>query len=215
MTARTRRASFERVYDLTERVIPPAVLALPTLCPVEAHRALIEHAAKALGIATAAELRDYFRLRPGEAAPAVASLCEEGVLVPAKVPGWPAALRHRDAPNPRRIAGQPLLAPFDPLVWERTRTERLFGFTYRIEIYTPAEKRQHGYHVLPFLLDDRLVARVDLKADRQGRRLVVHGVHREPHAPAERAVRLQPNWRCWRIGWSSTASLAFRESNAA
>ena len=184
VTTRTRRGSFERVYDLTERVIPHDILAAPTPSPAEAHRALVDRSGQALGIATAAELRDYFRLRPEEAAPAIASLLDEGVLVAVKVPGWPAAYRHRDARRPRRIATQALLAPFDPLVWERTRTERLFGFTYRLEIYTPADKRLHGYYVLPFLFGERLAARADLKADRQGRRLVVHAVHLEAGAPA-------------------------------
>ena len=190
VTTATRRRSFERVYDLTERVIPREILDLPTPPATEAHRSLVEHAARALGIATAAELRDYFRLRPEEGSPAIESLREEGVLVQTEIPGWPTAFRHRDARCPRRITGRALLAPFDPLVWERTRAERLFGFTYRIEIYTPAEKRQHGYYVLPFLMNDRLVARVDLKADRQNRLLVVHAVHLEPHAPADTADAL-------------------------
>lgn len=190
VTTLTRRRSFERVYDLTGRVIPADIRELPTPSPDEAHRSLVARAARALGVATAAELRDYFRLRPAEAAPAVASLREEGVLVPVAVPGWPSAYRHRDARRPRRSEGWALLAPFDPLVWDRARAERLFGFSYRIEIYTPAEKRQHGYYVLPFLFGDRLVARVDLKADRQGRRLVVHAVHLEAHAPPDTAQAL-------------------------
>jgi uncharacterized protein YcaQ len=184
VTTRTRKRSFERVYDLTERVIPAEILALPAPAPEAAHRALMDIAGRALGIATAAELRDYFRLRPEEGTPAIAALCEAGVLIPAKVPGWPAAFRHRDARCPRRVEGGALLAPFDPLVWERSRAERLFGFTYRIEIYTPVEKRLHGYYVLPFLLDGGLVARVDLKADRQKRQLVVHAAHLEARAPA-------------------------------
>jgi uncharacterized protein len=185
ITTATRRRSFERVYDLTERVIPQAILALPTPSEPQAHRHLIERSARALGIATMGELRDYFRLGPEEAKAAVATLVEEGVLTPAVVPGWPPAFLHRDARRPRRIEAQALLAPFDPLIWERTRTERLFGLRYRIEIYVPAEKRIHGYYVLPFLLGERLVARVDLKADRQASRLLVHAVHLEPDAPAE------------------------------
>lgn len=185
ITTATRRRSFERVYDLTERVIPPAILALPTPPESEAHRLLIDQSARALGIATAGELRDYFRLGPQEAKAAIAALVEEGALVPAMVPGWPPAFLHPDARRPRRIEARALLAPFDPLVWERARTERLFDFRYRIEIYVPLEKRQHGYYVLPFLLGDRLVARVDLKADRKASRLLVHAVHLEPAAPAE------------------------------
>ena len=183
ITTATRRRSFERVYDLTERVIPPATLALPTPGEAEAQRALVERAARALGIATAGELRDYFRLGPVDAVRAITSLLDEGVLRPVGIPGWPAAFLHRDARRPRRIEARALLAPFDPLIWERSRTERLFGFRYRIEIYTPAEKRQHGYYVLPFLLDEQLVARVDLKADRQNSCLLVHAVHLEPSAP--------------------------------
>lgn len=185
LTTATRRRSFERVYDLPARVLPPAILALPTPEPAEAQRVLIGHAAQALGIATAPELRDYFRLSPEQAARAIAALVEEGVLVPAAVPGWPAAFLHRDARVPRRIEARALLVPFDPLIWQRERTERLFGFRYRIEIYTPAAKRQHGYYVLPFLFGDRLVARVDLKADRATGRLLVQATHPEPGMPGE------------------------------
>ena len=185
ITTATRRRSFERVYDLTERVIPAPILALPTPSAAEAHRTLIEKSARALGIATAAELRDYFRLAPKETQAAIATLVEEGILIPAAVPGWPQAFLHHKARRPRRIPAQALLAPFDPLIWERTRTERLFGFRYRTEIYVPAEKREHGYYVLPFLLGERLVARVDVKADRMTSRLLVQAVHYEPGSPSE------------------------------
>ena len=191
ITTATRRASFERVYDLTDRVLPAAILALPTPMEADAQRALVARAAEALGIATEVELRDYFRLRPDPARRAVAGLVEEGVLIPASVEGWDRTVYlHRSARRPRRIRGQALLAPFDPLVWERGRAERLFGFRYRIEIYTPAEKRVHGYYVLPFLMDEALVARVDLKADRQRSRLLVQAVTFEPGAPAEAGGRL-------------------------
>lgn len=182
VTTRTRRNSFERVYDITERVIPPAILALPTPDEATAHRALVERSARALGIATEAELRDYFRLGVAETRAAVADLVEAGTLLPVAVPGWPRAYLHAEAERPRRIKAAALLAPFDPLVWERTRTERLFGFRYRIEIYVPAELRQHGYYVLPFLFGERLAARVDLKADRQARCLMVKAIHLEPDA---------------------------------
>ena len=187
----TRRPSFARAYDLTERVIPAAVLDLPTPDERDAHRALIERSARALGIATATDLRDYFRLGPDDARAAIASLVEEGILLAATVAGWlrPAYL-HRDARIPSRIEAQALLAPFDPLIWERSRTERLFGFRYRIGIYTPAAKRTDGYYVLPFLLNERLVARVDLKSDRQASRLVVGRVTLEDHAPADAPGKL-------------------------
>ena len=182
VTTATRRRSFERVYDLAERVIPPAILALPTPSETDAQRALTDRAARALGVATAGDLRDYFRLDPAAARTAIETLVEEGALIPVTVPGWPVAWRHRDASAPRKVAADALLAPFDPLVWRRDRAERLFAFRYRIEIYTPADRRQYGYYVLPFLHGDRLAARVDVKADRQAGRLLVHAIHLEPDA---------------------------------
>ncbi|HYI47248.1 MAG TPA: crosslink repair DNA glycosylase YcaQ family protein [Allosphingosinicella sp.] len=187
----TRRASFERVYGLPERVIPEAILALPTPGEADARRALVALSARALGVARASDLRDYFRLGVEETRTAIAALVEEGVLIPVAVEGWrQGAFLHAEARRPRRIAGHALLAPFDPLIWERARTERLFGFHYRIEIYTPAEKRVHGYYVLPFLMDDALVARVDLKSDRKNGRLIARSVHLEPGAPPETRERL-------------------------
>ena len=191
ITTATRRGGFERVYDLPERVFPRLIVEAPTPDEVDAQRELLARSARALGVATASDLRDYFRLKPEDAKPRIAELVEEGTLLPVRVRGWvQQAYLHRDAKKPRRIAGQALLAPFDPLVWERSRTERLFGTRYRIEIYTPAEKRIHGYYVLPFLLDEAIVARVDLKADRQAGTLKVQGAHAEAGAPAGTAERL-------------------------
>jgi uncharacterized protein len=187
-----RRRGFERLYDLPERVLPPDVIAAPTPPERDAVRSLIERGARALGIGTAVDLRDYFRIPTALAAPAIAELVEEGLLVPAHVDGWnkPAFL-HRDAkPAPIDPVRAALVSPFDSLVWCRDRTERLFGMRYRIELYTPAEQRVYGYYVLPFLLGDALVARVDLKADRASRVLRVLAVHAEPRAPRETATAL-------------------------
>lgn len=186
-----RRGSFERVYDLPERVLPRSVLARPTPDPADARRELVARSARALGVGTANDLRDYYRLPPTDARLAIEQLVEEGVLIPTSVRGWQQqAYLHRDARSGRRHRGAVLLSPFDPLVWHRPRTERLFGFRYRLEIYTPAHKREHGYYVLPFLMDGALVARVDLKADRRAGALIVLRTHLEPGAPAETRERL-------------------------
>ncbi|WP_188985829.1 winged helix-turn-helix domain-containing protein [Saccharopolyspora thermophila] len=179
LTTATRR-SFERLYDLPERVLPAHVLAHEPE-DEDAIRALVERSAQALGVATEPDLRDYYRLSPARSRQAVAELVEDGVLEPVTVHGWrQPAYRHVGARVPRKITGRALLCPFDPLIWERSRTERLFDFRYRIEIYVPEPKRQYGYYVFPFLLDGDLVARVDLKADRAAGVLRVPGAFLEP-----------------------------------
>jgi len=202
VTTATRRGAFERVYDLTERVLPASVLALPTPSAEEAQRELLRLSARALGVATERDLRDYFRLGVADTKVRLAELVEAGELLAVTVAGWKnTAYLDPNARQPRTVEARALLAPFDPLIWERERTERLFDFHYRIEIYTPIAKRKHGYYVLPFLLGDQLLARVDLKADRVNRSLLVHAAHLEHGAearnvegPLREELRLMADW---------------------
>jgi len=194
ITTHSRRPSFESLYDVPERVLPASVLDPPTPSTEEAHRSLLALAARSLGVASEQDLRDYHRLSASGAAPRIPELVEDGTLIPVEIKGWrQQAYLHRDARLPRRIERSALLAPFDPVVWERSRAERIFSFRYRIEIYTPAHKRVHGYYVLPFLLGDRIAARLDLKADRAGRKLLVQSAHREKGAPEHTVDALAEN----------------------
>jgi len=174
------RRGFERLYDLPERVLPAAILDQAQPSEAEAHQGLLLHAAGALGVATEQDLRDYFRLSPQQSKAALAVLVEDGRLQACAVQGWKQPAYVAGVSRiPRRIEASALLSPFDSLVWARDRTERLFDFRYRLEIYTPAHKRVYGYYVLPFLHDGRIAARVDLRAERAHGRLAVHAVHEE------------------------------------
>jgi uncharacterized protein len=192
-----RGPTFERRYDVRERMLPERVITAPTPSEEDTHRELLRRAARNHGIGWAADLADFYRIRVPAARPRLAELVEAGELTMVRVDGIdePAYLS-RDAARPRSVRGASLLSPFDPLVWNRTRVERLFDFRYRIEIYVPASKRIHGYYVLPFLLGDRLVARVDLKADRRTSTLLVPAVFHEPGAPTdETAIALADELR--------------------
>jgi uncharacterized protein len=182
VTSARRNSQFERVYDLPDRVIPHSVLATPTPTPQESVTGLIRRAARALGIASESCLRDYFRTRPAMTREAIGTLVESGELIPVLVQGAGSRPWYlwQQARVPRRVAARALLSPFDSMIFERARLERLFDFAYRIEIYVPEPKRVYGYYVYPFLLDEKFVARVDLKADRTRGVLRVNAAWVEP-----------------------------------
>jgi uncharacterized protein YcaQ len=187
-----RRRNFERLYDLPERVLPESIRNTRVPPREHAQRELMMIGARAMGVGTAHDLRDYFRLPAKEAATRLTELVDEGKLVPVSVEGWKQqGYLHHEAKIPRasKVADvAALLSPFDSLIWERQRTERLFDFHFRLEIYTPSHKRVHGYYVLPLLLGERVVGRVDLKSDRQSGLLQVKGGSVEPGVTPARVV---------------------------
>ena len=185
-----RRVNFERHYDVPERVMTTEALAAPDMTPREANRARVREAAVALGIGTVSDLSDFFRMKKAETGEAVDWLVKRGELIEVSVDTWAAPAYVRpDVVVPRTRRGTALVAPFDTLVWDRARTERMFGFHYRIEIYTPAPKRVYGYYVLPFLVDGGLAGRVDVKADRHARVLRVPGAFAEDEVDVPRVAR--------------------------
>ena len=193
------RTRFERTYALPEHVLPSAIREA-TVSREDAQRQLVERSSAALGIATASDIADYFRLRADAVRPAIADLQDAGTLIPVTVPGWKQkAWLHSDARIPRKMNTTALLSPFDPVVWDRARALRMFGFHYRIEIYTPAPKRQYGYYTLPLLQDEAIVGRIDLKTDRHARVLRVQSAWREPDASIDidRVVGLLRDTAAW------------------
>jgi len=180
LMSRGRGTDFARIYDTPERVLPKKVLDAPTPTEHDARKQLLVRSAIAQGVATATDLADYYRQKPAAVKPLLAELLEEGELREVAVDGWTEkAFVHRSAKLPKQLHATALLSPFDSLVWCRPRNERLFDFHYRIEIYTPKEKRKFGYYVLPFMMNGQMVGRVDLKADRVNSKLLVHSVHTE------------------------------------
>jgi uncharacterized protein YcaQ len=209
VTARRRPNDFARMYELTERWIPPAALERPVPSEHDARKELLVLAAKHHGIGTFGDLTDYHRQKNPIARPLLAELVEEGRLVPVTVQGWKhPGFMHPEARRPRTVRARALLSPFDSLIFNRDRTERIFGFHYRIEIYVPPAKRIHGYYVLPFLLGDELIGRVDLKADRQNRTLLVQGAYAEPGVPDEIIVPELADELRLMAGWLGLESVA-------
>jgi uncharacterized protein YcaQ len=207
LTTATRRGTFERVYGLPDKVLPKSVVEAPTPTREDAQRALIRIAGRAMGVATSKDLRDYFRLPTEGFKARLDELVEAGDLVAVSVKGWrETAYLDPAARRPRRIDARALLSPFDNLIWFRERTERLFGVRVRLEIYTPAHKRTHGYYVLPFLEGDAITARVDLKADRKAGVLIVQSSHAEPWASEETPRRLAEELRLM-AGWLGLESV--------
>jgi hypothetical protein len=189
ITAQRRPNDFARMYFAPQHVLPKEVLKAKTPTEFEARSELLLLAAKSLGIATASDLLDYHRQKPGPAKPVLAELVKQGNLEQVRVEGWrDVAYILPSVSTPRSINSRALVSPFDSLVWCRPRIERLWDFNYRIEIYTPEHKRVYGYYVLPFVLGDRIVARVDLKADRQAGALLVHGAYSEPGIDVKHVV---------------------------
>ena len=180
LMSRGRGTDFARIYDTPERVLTPKILNAPTPSEHDARKQLLVRSAIAQGVATASDLADYYRQKPTTVKPLITELVEEGELHAVVVDGWTEkAFVHRSAKPPKQLHATALLSPFDSLVWCRPRNERLFNFHYRIEIYTPKEKRKFGYYVLPFMMNGEMVGRVDLKADRANLKLLVHSVHTE------------------------------------
>ncbi len=212
VTATRRAADFARIYDLTSRIVPAHVLARPTPTERDARKQLLLKAARHHGVATFTDLTDYHRQKNTPCKPLLDELVEDGALRQVHVEGWdkPAYL-HPQAKSPRSINACAFLSPFDPVCWNRTRTERLFGFHYRIEIYTPAAKRIYGYYVLPILWGDALVGRLDLKADRANRTLLVQGAFAEPGVPvADLAPDVVSELRAM-AGWLGLERVGFGE----
>jgi uncharacterized protein len=208
-----KRESFERFYDLPERVIPADVLSLPTPPEREAMLRLINLSGAALGVGTEFDLRDYFRLPVADAHRAVKDAAEAGILTPVAVEGWkPQAYLHQSAKIPRKVHTSALVTPFDPICWDRKRTERLFNFHYRIELYTPALKRKFGYYVLPFLMGETFAGRVCLKADRESGTLRANAIHHEIDVdPAETAEKLGIEIKRM-AGWLNLPNIEIRKS---